>query len=234
MKASRQNCICSKNPEKITVHDPIRPDGFYGVSKAGWRSPCQNVFRSPWDRVDLSAHRVSEQGGRPEYQSTLWQHLAQPQGFWSSWSGRVLRPISSLESIMASPTMPNASGIFPTRRQNSVIILRTMQVKGRIIKHKGHKVHKGKNSFLCLKVEENHECIRCNPNEARRTQFQDKPLTKEIVTTILNAGRRAQSSKNEQTWHFIAIQDKKILQALSECGEVGRDTLQARALPLRS
>ena len=50
-------------------------------------------------------------------------------------------------------------------------------------------------------------------------KFQEKPLTKETVTAILNAGRRSQSSKNEQTWHFIAIQDKKILQALSECGQ---------------
>jgi nitroreductase len=63
-----------------------------------------------------------------------------------------------------------------------------------------------------------------NVSDAIRTKravrkFQDKPLTNEIVTAILNAGRRAQSSKNEQTWHFIAIQDKKILQALSECGE---------------
>ncbi len=63
-----------------------------------------------------------------------------------------------------------------------------------------------------------------NISEAIRTKravrkFQEKPLTKEIVTAILNAGRRSQSSKNEQTWHFIAIQDKKILQALSECGQ---------------
>ena len=50
-------------------------------------------------------------------------------------------------------------------------------------------------------------------------KFQDKPLPKEIVNAILNAGRRSQSSKNEQTWHFIAIQDKKILKELSECGE---------------
>jgi len=63
-----------------------------------------------------------------------------------------------------------------------------------------------------------------NVSEAIRTKravrkFQDKSLTKEIVTTILNAGRRSQSSKNEQTWHFIAIQDKTILQALSKCGQ---------------
>jgi len=49
-------------------------------------------------------------------------------------------------------------------------------------------------------------------------QFQDKPLPPEAVQTILNAGRRAQSAKNIQPWHFIAIQDKPTLQALSECG----------------
>jgi nitroreductase len=48
--------------------------------------------------------------------------------------------------------------------------------------------------------------------------FQDKPLPEDIIHTILNAGRRAQSSKNTQTWQFIAIQDKAILKALSECG----------------
>jgi nitroreductase len=49
-------------------------------------------------------------------------------------------------------------------------------------------------------------------------KFQDKPLPEEIIYAILNAGRRAQSSKNTQTWQFIAIQDKAILKALSECG----------------
>lgn len=62
-----------------------------------------------------------------------------------------------------------------------------------------------------------------NVSDAIRTKrairkFQDKPLSKEIVKTILNAGRRSQSSKNEQGWQFIAIQDKSILKALSECG----------------
>ncbi len=49
-------------------------------------------------------------------------------------------------------------------------------------------------------------------------QFRDEPLPKEVMTAILNAGRRAQSSKNTQPWHFIAITDKSTLQALSECG----------------
>lgn len=49
--------------------------------------------------------------------------------------------------------------------------------------------------------------------------FNNEPLPDEIIQTILNAGRRAQSSKNTQPWHFIAITDKNILQQLSKCGE---------------
>lgn len=49
-------------------------------------------------------------------------------------------------------------------------------------------------------------------------KFQEKPLGEEEIRAILNAGRRSQSSKNEQTWQFIPIRDKSILKALSECG----------------
>ncbi len=63
-----------------------------------------------------------------------------------------------------------------------------------------------------------------NVSDSMRTkravrQFQDKPLPEEVIRQILNAGRRAQSSKNSQPWHFVAIQDKAILKALSECGQ---------------
>ena len=63
-----------------------------------------------------------------------------------------------------------------------------------------------------------------NVSEAIRTKrairkFQDKPLPEDVVKAILNAGRRSQSSKNEQGWQFIAIRDKSILKALSECGQ---------------
>lgn len=62
-----------------------------------------------------------------------------------------------------------------------------------------------------------------NAAEAIRTkravrQFQDKALSDKAIRTILNSGRRAQSSKNTQPWQFIAIQDRKTLRALSECG----------------
>jgi len=49
-------------------------------------------------------------------------------------------------------------------------------------------------------------------------KFQDKPLPEEVIHAILNAGRRSQSSKNDQGWQFVAIQDKAILKALSETG----------------
>jgi nitroreductase len=61
-------------------------------------------------------------------------------------------------------------------------------------------------------------------SEAIRTkravrEFEERPLPEDAVRTILNAGRRSQSSKNTQPWHFIAIQDKATLKALSELGD---------------
>ena len=63
-----------------------------------------------------------------------------------------------------------------------------------------------------------------NALEAIRTKravrnFEDKPLSKESVIAILNAGRLSQSAKNMQPWQFIAIQDKSILKALSKHGQ---------------
>jgi len=49
-------------------------------------------------------------------------------------------------------------------------------------------------------------------------QFTDEPLPEEAIRSILNAGRRAQSSKNTQPWHFIAIRDRATLRQLSQCG----------------
>jgi nitroreductase len=62
-----------------------------------------------------------------------------------------------------------------------------------------------------------------NVSDAIRTKrairrFQEQPLPAGTVQKILNAGRRSQSSKNNQPWQFIAIQDKAILQALSATG----------------
>lgn len=50
-------------------------------------------------------------------------------------------------------------------------------------------------------------------------QFAPTPLPDDAVRTILNAGRRAQSSKNTQPWHFVAVTDKDTLKRLSQTGD---------------
>jgi len=49
-------------------------------------------------------------------------------------------------------------------------------------------------------------------------QFSDVQLSEEHKLAILHAGRKSQSSKNMQAWNFIAIEDKKTLDALSKLG----------------
>ncbi|MQC26094.1 MAG: hypothetical protein DWG76_01410 [Chloroflexi bacterium] len=48
--------------------------------------------------------------------------------------------------------------------------------------------------------------------------FSKQPLKDVEVRAILNAGRRAQSTKNRQERHFIAVQDRERLKALSKGG----------------
>ncbi|MBI4590598.1 MAG: nitroreductase family protein [Candidatus Rokubacteria bacterium] len=48
--------------------------------------------------------------------------------------------------------------------------------------------------------------------------FAPQRLPDDVVRSIVNAGRRAQSSKNTQPWHFIAIQERQMLETLSRLG----------------
>jgi nitroreductase len=50
-------------------------------------------------------------------------------------------------------------------------------------------------------------------------EFSSQPVPEEIVKEILEAGRLAQSSKNDQPWRFILIRDRDTLQQLSTCGK---------------
>ncbi len=50
-------------------------------------------------------------------------------------------------------------------------------------------------------------------------KFLPKQLKDDEIRAILNAGRRAQSSKNSQPWRFIAVQEHATLEALSQCGD---------------
>lgn len=49
-------------------------------------------------------------------------------------------------------------------------------------------------------------------------QFKEQPLPEDVALAILNAGRRAQSSKNTQRWRFLAVTDRGQLEKLSKTG----------------
>lgn len=62
-----------------------------------------------------------------------------------------------------------------------------------------------------------------NVLEAIRTKratrkFAEQPVSEEMIRTVVDAGRRAQSSKNTQPWHFIVVRDRELLEALAEVG----------------
>ena len=48
--------------------------------------------------------------------------------------------------------------------------------------------------------------------------FAAKPLPADAVERILDAGRHAGSSKNQQRWDFIVIREREHLEALAEVG----------------
>jgi nitroreductase len=49
-------------------------------------------------------------------------------------------------------------------------------------------------------------------------QFADRPLAEEHLDRIVNAGRRAGSSKNQQSWAFIVVRDREHLRQLATVG----------------
>lgn len=50
-------------------------------------------------------------------------------------------------------------------------------------------------------------------------RFRDEPLAEDDLRAILDAGRRAGSSKNLQRWHFIVVRERATLVALAEVGD---------------
>ena len=49
-------------------------------------------------------------------------------------------------------------------------------------------------------------------------QFADRPVPDDVIREIVNAGRRAQSSKNDQPWTFVVVTEREQLQRLSTAG----------------
>ena len=49
-------------------------------------------------------------------------------------------------------------------------------------------------------------------------EFADRPIEPELLERIVRAGTRAHSSKNQQRWAFVVVEDRGRLQALSTTG----------------
>jgi nitroreductase len=59
-------------------------------------------------------------------------------------------------------------------------------------------------------------------------QFSDQPVADYAIRRILDAGRRAQSSKNSQPWHFVVVREVETLRQLGECGRYAGHLAGAR------
>ncbi|MFQ5943542.1 MAG: nitroreductase family protein [Anaerolineales bacterium] len=60
-------------------------------------------------------------------------------------------------------------------------------------------------------------------------EFADGPIPEDQLAAVVNAGRRAQSSKNTQPWHFIVVRDRGTLTALSQLGKFAKQLAGAAA-----
>jgi nitroreductase len=49
-------------------------------------------------------------------------------------------------------------------------------------------------------------------------RFRDEPLSPEHLERIIDAGRHAGSSKNQQAWDFVVVESRETLRRLSEVG----------------
>jgi nitroreductase len=57
--------------------------------------------------------------------------------------------------------------------------------------------------------------------------FQDKPVSKELIRRIVEAGRLTASSMNGQPWHFIVVTERSGLQELGKLVRTGPYTARA-------
>lgn len=63
-------------------------------------------------------------------------------------------------------------------------------------------------------------------------KFTDEQLTPDEVTTLLKSALMAPSSKGKHAWHFILVDDKEMLKALSGVKTVGSDWLEGAPLAI--
>ena len=63
-------------------------------------------------------------------------------------------------------------------------------------------------------------------------KFAETELTQEEVVTLLKAGLMSPTSKRSNSWQFIAVDDKEILEKLAHCKEHGASFVAGAALAI--
>ena len=61
-------------------------------------------------------------------------------------------------------------------------------------------------------------------------KYQDKPIAKELLETIVDAGRLAATARNEQPWEFIVVTDPQLKAQVAAATDHGKFIAQAAAL----
>lgn len=62
------------------------------------------------------------------------------------------------------------------------------------------------------------DAYRCIVTKRDLRTYTDQPIPDEVLTRVLDAGRRSGSAVNRQPWEFIAVTDRAQLRRLSRCG----------------
>src|SRR3954447_7818457 len=58
-------------------------------------------------------------------------------------------------------------------------------------------------------------------------QYDSKPVPRETIERVVEAGRLTASSMNRQPWHFVIVTEREGLERLSDAVPTGRDVRDA-------
>jgi nitroreductase len=72
--------------------------------------------------------------------------------------------------------------------------------------------------FFAIHLEETMDVLEAIRTKRAVRQFKDEAVPEELIRQIVDAGRRSQSSKNDQPWTFVIVRDRETLRKLAECG----------------
>jgi nitroreductase len=73
------------------------------------------------------------------------------------------------------------------------------------------------------------DAYRCVATKRDLRTYTDQPLSDEVLSRILEAGRRSGSARNRQPWEFVAVTDRAQLRRLARCGRFAGHVATAAA-----